>query len=79
MAPAKRMVRITSAPATIPRGTAMSAAIGVTGAGATRAYVPGITTARPVAASVRRWYAPAGSTQVSAAATATPPSSRMNG
>src|SRR5262245_21498833 len=74
--PTNSTTRITSAPATMPRGTAMMPGINPTGAGSTRAYVPGTTTERPLAASVRRWYSPAGRIHVSAIATMTPASSR---
>ena len=53
--PTKRIVRMTSAPEMMPRGTAMSAPPGLTGAAFVGAYVPGTTTERWVTGSVRRW------------------------
>ena len=70
---------MTEAASTIPFGIATTASNGPTGWGSTRVKVPGITTFRPVAGSSRRWYFPAGNTQVRAAARRTQPTSRVSG
>jgi hypothetical protein len=69
--PTMKTKKTTGAAAIMPRGIPTSAWKGPTGAGSTRAYVPGTTTLRPVTGSSRRWYSPAGTTQLRA------PASRM--
>ena len=76
---AMRMVITTSMPAANPRGTAITARNGPTGAASTRWYVPATATLRPVTGSSRRSYSPAGRTQVSAAAMPMAPRRRMIG